>query len=69
MKALAEEPKISPYFIFYFNETLSVRRMAWSRFDHSFPKPGRLARVPVLYILLHGNMILIFILLVFKSTH
>lgn len=69
IKELVEDPKISPYFIFYFNRTLSVRRLAWSRFDNYFPKPGRLAGVPVLYILLDGNVILIFILLVFKSTH
>lgn len=70
MKELVEEPtKFLLILYFYFNGTLSVRRLAWSRFDHSLPKPGKLAGVPVLHILLHGNIILIFILLVFKSIH
>lgn len=69
MKDLVEEPKIS-HFLFYFNGTVSVRGLAWSRFDHSLLEPGRLAEgESVLYILLYGNIISIFILLLFKSTH
>lgn len=53
MEELVEESKISPYFVFYFNGTISVRGLAWFRFDHSFLEPGRLAEgEPVLYILL-----------------
>jgi len=69
MKELVEESKIFPYFLFYFNGTITVRGMAWSRCDHFLLESGRLAEgEPVLYILLCGNIISIFILLLFKST-
>lgn len=70
MKDLVEESKIPSYFLFYFNGTVSVRGLAWSRFDHSLLEPARLAEgESVLYIPLYGNIISIFILLLFKSTH